>query len=568
MWAACFRGNRPLNNISDSQYIDQLKAERDRFVAFAFSAADMLVEMDRSNCIVFAAGATGALLGRQPDQLRGNDFFDLIAPSDRKSLREALAKTNGNERIDTVLVQVVGNNGATTRVSLSGYHMADLGNRFFMSFSVPRLAQGTDHMPYASRDRETGLLDSESFVECAEAVVRHGINGGPVGEMTVLSLGDYEALRERVSEEGMRNLMREIGGRLRAHTEDGMAAGRLSTDKLGLVHRSPIAVETFTNAIQKAAAAIDPRGQGLDVASVSVKLESFGLDEEDALRAVTHVIREFTKAGHGRFRLRALEHGYDTMLRDAAERVSKLRRMIEERDFRPVFQPIVDLKTGEHQHYEALARFGSGKGRKPNTLEVIRFAEDVGMIGEFDLVMCERVVEIIDSGPGWERRPPVAVNVSGRSLASRFFVDALHEMLARYPAARRRILFEITESAEIEDLETVNGVIQELRGAGHKVCLDDFGSGAAAFQYLKTLNVDLVKIDGAYVRDSLKNGQAQAFLKSITSLCIDLNIETIGEMIENSATANFLITHGVRYGQGYLYGKPSPDLPILASPAD
>ena len=114
----------------------------------------------------------------------------------------------------------------------------------------------------------------------------------------------------------------------------------------------------------------------------------------------------------------------------------------------------------------------------------------------------------------------------------------------------------------------MNDVIQALRQAGHKVCLDDFGAGAAAFQYLKSLEVDLVKIDGAYVRNALKDEQAQAFLKSIASLCTDLGIDTIGEMIENPSTANFLIAHGVRFGQGYRFGKPSPDLPILAKPAD
>lgn len=90
MWNACFRGDRALNNISDSKYIDELKAERDRFVAFAFSAADMLVEMDKDRRIIFAAGATGALAGRQPPELAGEDFLGLISPDDRDYLRLVL----------------------------------------------------------------------------------------------------------------------------------------------------------------------------------------------------------------------------------------------------------------------------------------------------------------------------------------------------------------------------------------------------------------------------------------------------------------------------------------------
>ncbi len=562
------RGNGPLNNISDSRYIDQLKSERDRFVAFAFSAADMLVEVDKNCRIVFAAGATGALVGEQAPELAGKDFFDLISHEDRDYLRRVLARASGNQRIEPVLVQVEGKRESPIRLLLSGYHMADLGDRSFFSFSMPRLMPGARALRQGKGDEETGLLDSGSFTEMAEEAVREGVESGQVRDMTLLSLGDYKKLRGRISSEDIHGFMREIGSQFRSHSVGGISAGHLGDDKFGLIHNSSIDIEKFAEAIQKAAAAVDPEGQGLDIASVSVKLETFGLGEEDALRAVAHVVNAFAKAGHGKFRLRDVKGGYDTMLREAAGRIAALRRMIEERDFRVVFQPIVDLRSDIPHHYEALARFSDAAGAGPTTQEVILFAENVGMIAEFDLAMCERVITIIESGPGWKRRPPVAVNVSGRSLASGFFVDALNDLLGRYPWVHQRILFEITESAEIEDLRPMNGVIQALRQAGHKVCLDDFGAGAAAFHYLKSLEVDLVKIDGAYVRNALKDSQAQAFLKSIASLCTDLGIDTIGEMIENPSTANFLIAHGVRYGQGYLYGKPSPDLPILAKPAD
>ena len=453
------------------------------------------------------------------------------------------------------------------RLLLSGYHMADLDNRSFFSFSVPRLMSGARDLRPGAGDQETGLLSSGSFTELAEEAVRDGAGTGQVREMTLLSLGEYEKLRDRVSSEDLHGLMHEIGSQFRAHSVGGMSAGRLGDTKFGLVHNSSIDVEKFALAIQKAAAAIDPENQGLDIASTSVKLETFGLNEEDALRAVAHVVNAFAKAGHGKFRLREIKDGYDNMLHEAAGRVATLRRVIEKRDFKVVFQPIVDLRSGTPHHFEALARFGEGSEVGPTTQEAISFAEEVGMIGEFDLAMCERVITIIESGPGWERRPPVAVNVSGRSLASGFFVDALNDLLGRYPWVRQRILFEITESAEIEDLRLMNDVIQALRQAGHKICLDDFGAGAAAFQYLKSLEVDLVKIDGAYVRNAIKDGQAQAFLKSIASLCADLDIDTIGEMVENPSTANFLVAHGVRFGQGYRFGKPSPDLPILAESA-
>ncbi|MBT6913024.1 MAG: EAL domain-containing protein, partial [Rhodospirillaceae bacterium] len=92
------------------------------------------------------------------------------------------------------------------------------------------------------------------------------------------------------------------------------------------------------------------------------------------------------------------------------------------------------------------------------------------------------------------------------------------------------------------------------------VCLDDFGSGSSAFQYLNALDVDCVKIDGIYVQEAQASAKGKAFIRSIATLCKDLGIDTVGEMVETDASADFLREVGVRYGQGYLFGKPTKDI--------
>ncbi|MBM3510694.1 MAG: EAL domain-containing protein [Alphaproteobacteria bacterium] len=119
-------------------------------------------------------------------------------------------------------------------------------------------------------------------------------------------------------------------------------------------------------------------------------------------------------------------------------------------------------------------------------------------------------------------------------------------------------MFEVTESAEIINLEQTNKLIRELRDKGHHVCLDDFGAGAAAFQYLRALDIDFVKIDGSYVREALSKPNGKSFLKAMASLCADIGIDTIAEMVEDEPVAKFLIEACVKYGQGYLFGKPAP----------
>ena len=121
-------------------------------------------------------------------------------------------------------------------------------------------------------------------------------------------------------------------------------------------------------------------------------------------------------------------------------------------------------------------------------------------------------------------------------------------------------MFEITESAQISDLEMANRFIQGLRKAGHQVCLDDFGAGSAALKYLHSLEVDVVKIDGQYIRSALTTNRYRAFLKAIVGLCRDLSISTVAEMVEDARCVEMLKVCRVEYAQGYMFGRPSFDI--------
>ncbi len=156
--------------------------------------------------------------------------------------------------------------------------------------------------------------------------------------------------------------------------------------------------------------------------------------------------------------------------------------------------------------------------------------------------------------------PGIAVNVSGRSLSEPEFVRDLLKILEENQQVSPFLSLEITESARILDLKAIGDVVQQIRALGFKVYLDDFGAGAAGFQYLKNLRVDAVKIDGAYIKDAIESREDRAFLRSMVMLCKELGIETVGEWIETKEHADLLQDIGVDYGQGYYYGKPTNGL--------
>jgi len=167
------------------------------------------------------------------------------------------------------------------------------------------------------------------------------------------------------------------------------------------------------------------------------------------------------------------------------------------------------------------------------------------------LVVAQHALETIDAV--LENGPciPVAINVSGHSISDPEFCAKLLSLLTTHIGVEEHISLEITESAEINDLEAVNNAIQKFRHIGSKVALDDFGAGAASFDYLNSFDVDTVKFDGPVVKRAGKT-----FLASMATLCHEIGVEIIAEMVEDQALADFLKQCGIELGQGWHFGKP------------
>jgi EAL domain-containing protein (putative c-di-GMP-specific phosphodiesterase class I) len=146
------------------------------------------------------------------------------------------------------------------------------------------------------------------------------------------------------------------------------------------------------------------------------------------------------------------------------------------------------------------------------------------------------------------------------------FRTALLDVLAASPNVRERVIFELTESSAIQRIEEAAAFLATLRAAGNRVCLDDFGAGAAAYGYLRHFEVDFVKIDGPFLTAAVEKERERALIRSICQLCEDLRSETIGEMIEDERQSTVAARLGIAYGQGWLFGRPGPTLQDPAKP--
>jgi EAL domain-containing protein (putative c-di-GMP-specific phosphodiesterase class I) len=282
------------------------------------------------------------------------------------------------------------------------------------------------------------------------------------------------------------------------------------------------------------------------------------LREEDMCQAMLYTLNSFSESSGGNVNFGSLSEGCKAMLSETVGWQQRIKRTIAGDAFTLVYQPIVDLSDGQAHHYEVLTRLNDDPKASP--YKFITMAEQLGKIAEFDWAVMERAFKVLrKAGP--ERAVSIAVNISGRSLAAPEYVRSVTSAIKMNSDLAKFILFEVTESSKIIDLQSANKTLKTFRGLGVSVCLDDFGVGATAFEYLRCLQVDFVKIDGRFVRDAAHSKFSRAFIKSISALCKELGIETIAEFVEDDAATKLLRSFGVNHGQGYHFGKPIPQLP-------
>ena len=537
-----------------------MRGERDRFVALAFCWADMLIELDGHALVIYAAGAVEALTGRRSDDLVGCAIEDLVAPGDRPLILELLEIARRRGRFETASLRLKNPKRLIPPMAVAGYKLDDLDGHFFIAMRRTGAVQGEGVSPARPVDPETGLRDGDAFIEMVTGQLA-AVGAGEKRGMTLIALPGYEDLHKRLAETVERQLLAAVGACLRANSVDGQTAARLGADRYGLVHGPDFDLNRLQTRITALTREADPSAAGVCPEAATVEIDRDAVEDGKFAQGLGFAINRFRTFADGASTLKTLSRDISSLVRQAIESVGSFKNLIAQADFHAVFQPIIDARTGAIHHYEALTRFPASYG-VDNTFEHITFAERSGLIIEFDVAMARKVIEWLATTP-LNSDLSVAVNVSGHSVGSPFYLDRLDAILKGNPWTRRRLMFEITESARMDNLSAADAFIQHLRRQGYQVCLDDFGAGAANFEYLASLDVDIVKLDGDAIRGARKAHKGKAFMKAFVGLCRELGVVTVAEMIDDEDGLAFVRQCGVDYVQGFLFGHPSPDIRVF-----
>lgn len=538
--------------------LESLRAERDRYVALAFSWGDLLFEVDHDLTIAFAAGATEAFVGRRPGELRGACLRDLVAPADGPLIAQTIKSAARTHRIDSEVVRLRTPQGSFIPVSLSGYCLDPVLGKYYLAMRKGT-ADAVAHPRPGTLPHPHGLHDADGFAQIASQRLKELGATGEQAEVTMVAIPGIDDLGKRLDDPTRTRLLNEVAETLRFGSVGGNSAAQVGEGRYSLIHAVGADIGALIGKVQEVARSHDPTGEGAQVLSTTLPMgDVAAVSAEDLAKGLMYAMNRFREAQGADFSLKSLSNSIGSLVETAARDVNDFRTVVSKAQFDVALQPIVDVDTGEIHHYEALCRFHADAGESP--YRTIAFAEETGLIPDFDLAMIRKVVALLSHYPRNSDRLRVAVNVSGRSIGHERFVGELHALLRADDWTQGKLLFEITESARMTDLEGANRFIQGLRQWGYEVCLDDFGAGAASFQYLATLEVDVVKLDGSAVRNAQRAAKGRAFLSALTELCRRLGVRTIAEMIDSPESLSFVRECGCDFAQGYLFGKPAKNV--------
>jgi diguanylate cyclase (GGDEF)-like protein/PAS domain S-box-containing protein len=418
----------------------------------------------------------------------------------------------------------------------------------------------------ATHDALTQLYNRRHFETELERAVQVGRRSATPQAMLYIDRDHFKVVNDTAGHAVGDQLLQTVSGALTRRVRGSDMLARLGGDEFGVLLCSvgPGEAATIAGEILAALNALDFRYDDTRYETVaSIGVAMIGRDAASAADIMRRADIACYMAKHaGRNRLHVYQTGDSDRTGSVGEvrLLARMRELLANDGFSLVFQPIFKTADRSLVRYEALLRMQDETGRTLSPAHFIPFAERHGVMPQIDLWVVAQAFKLIETHMRAGRALSLSVNLSGQTLGDPLAVEKLKSLCDGFFAPPERVEFEITETAALAlaQIDQTRDFMRELRGRGFRFALDDFGTGFSSLAYLKYLPVDVVKIDGAFVRDIVSDAVDQAMVRSICQIARSLGKQTVAEYVENQAILDRLVEIGVDCVQGYHLGRPAP----------
>ena len=412
----------------------------------------------------------------------------------------------------------------------------------------------------ALHDSLTGLPNREWFRMRADAAMRRA-ERGEVGALVLIDLDHFKDVNDTLGHHAGDELLRVVADRLSGSLRTDDTVARLGGDEFGLILpglSDPKDAVALLETIRTVLA------EEFVIESVSLRVEArygiamypvHGSSVEELLRCADAAMYEGKR---GAASIVVYEKSAGQPQRPALIIQGELRKALDRNELVLHYQPQVDLETGAIGGVEALVRWQHPRRGLLSPVEFVPAAEESGLIEPLTDWVLQQALndqhEWIARGVNWR----VSINVSARNLSSPTFAERVMSVVTRMGSDPAWLCLEVTETALAANPEAASATITSLSSAGIAISIDDFGTGYTGLWQLRTLVVDEVKIDQAFVTDLITSGQDRSIVLAIIGLSHGLGCTVTAEGVESEAAAHWLRAAGCDHAQGYHFARPAP----------
>jgi diguanylate cyclase (GGDEF)-like protein/PAS domain S-box-containing protein len=530
-------------------------------------ASDVISVVDVTGVVRAQTGATRALLGRDWDELAGRPVADLVHPGDHTALAALLERPSG-----TVELRAAHRDGSWLDVETSATDLRadpDVAGVVVTMRDISRRKALEEQLRHrAFHDPLTQLPNRALFYDRVEHALRAADRDGRTVAVLFLDLDDFKLVNDHYGHAIGDELLRAVARRLRACVRSADTVARLGGDEFGILlpgvaeRGEPVQVaQRILDALRRPYALAGDQVTSLPSVGIADS-EGDEIVAEDVLRRADVAMYAAKRQGKGRFELYSAGRGevagpgddgavdpdderLSFFLRIDEQREEILRRLALPEPVTPVFQPILDLRTGRIAGYEGLSRFPGDDPRPPNAW----FAEAhrCGLGGRLEAAALRAMLA---AGP-----PPglatLSLNLTPSALAAADAREAL-------PADLTGMTIEITENELVTQTETLERTLDDLRSRGARIAIDDAGAGYAGFKQLMRLRPDVIKLDRSLVSGVDSDPLKASLIESFVRFSRQLGALVCAEGVEELAELETLAALDVDLAQGYVIARPAP----------
>jgi diguanylate cyclase (GGDEF)-like protein len=546
----------------------------DRVTAALAAAGDVAYEWDLASDAIVWLGPVGIALeiGDLTTIGNGRAFAGLVNPGDLPARQRALNElTSGGATFD-LEYRLRADDGRFNWVNDRGRVELDANGAAgrlvgIMRVINPRKSYELRLEQRANLDDLTGHSNKAHLQESVQRVVGTGATAVRPCVFLAVGIDNMAMINDAFGFEAADAVIVAVGERLERSLGASDLLGRIGGDRFGIL-LVEAGEERIDGASERILAAISERPIVTSVGPIYITVSigcaacpGHAATPEDIMTRAETALADAKRAGRDCFARYRLTDGEREQHRANMAMGERVQRALREDRLLFAYQPVIGSRDGKVDYYECLLRMKHEDGGIVAAGHFVPMIEQLGLIRNIDRFVLERAVEEIRASEG----VCLGFNISGLTASHQPWLDVVVGLLSGAPEIARRVVVEITETAALRDLDESARFVRTLRDLGCRIAIDDFGAGFTSLRHLQKLAVEIVKIDGSFVRNLVARPDSQLFVRHLLGLAKGLGLKTVAEWVETAEDAALLGELGVELLQGYYFGKPSIEAPWRAA---